>query len=299
MSNIKFTGIMPALVTPLNADETINRDVAERLMKDQMANGMDGFYVCGGTGEGPIVAPSARKEMAEITRDVTKGKGKCIVHVGAVDLKTAVDLAKHSAEIGADAISSVPPFFFHYNEKEIEQYYHALADACGLPVLMYASPLAGVNITVEMIDRFMKTVPNLIGLKWTSADYYTMHRIKELNGGDINVINGPDEMLSCGLVMGADGGIGGTYATMPKKLRAIYDYFKAGDIPAMQKVQFEANRLIEVIIRYGVVPSVRQILKWNGFDCGHSVYPAPRMTEENAKLLRADLDALGYEENYL
>lgn len=298
MSNVKFTGIMPALVTPLNADESINRSAAERLMKWHLSQGMDGFYLCGGTGEGPVVQPKARMELAEIARAETKGKANLIVHVGAVDLKTAVALAKHAGEIGVDAISSVPPFFFHYGEAQIAQYYTALSEASGLPVIMYASPLSGVNITWDMVGRLMN-VPNMIGLKWTSYDYYTMHRIKELNGGDINVLNGPDEALLCGLSMGADGGIGATYNVMPKVFRQIFDCFKAGDISGAQQAQFRANQLISILIKYEVVPSVKEVLKMLGYDCGYGVYPTKRLSDDEIKALRRDLDAIEYEKYYL
>ena len=176
-SNVKFTGVMPALVTPLNADETIDGAAARKLMQWLLSEGMDGFDLCGGTGEGPVVQKSERMKLAEIAREETQSKGDLIVHVGAVDLKTAAELAEHAGKIGADAISSVPPFFFQYGEAQIKQYYTALAEASGLPVIMYASPLAGVNITWDMVDRLME-IPGMIGLKWTSNDYYTMRRIK-------------------------------------------------------------------------------------------------------------------------
>ena len=94
MENVKFTGIMPALVTPLNADETINEAASRKLMQWLLSEGMDGFYLCGGTGEGPVVQKAERMKLAEIAREETQGKGDLIVHVGAVDLKTAAELAK-------------------------------------------------------------------------------------------------------------------------------------------------------------------------------------------------------------
>ena len=184
MKNVLFTGILPALVTPLTERETINEDAARRLMRWHMDQGMDGFYICGATGEGPVVAPKERMRLAEIAREETRARGKkAIVHVGAIDLTTAKALARHAGEIGADAISSVPPFFFGYGEKEIAQYYTELSEAAGLPLIMYCSPLSGVNITYDMVGRFLN-IPRAIGVKWTSYDYYTMHRIKELRGGD-------------------------------------------------------------------------------------------------------------------
>lgn len=188
--NILFTGVMSALVSCVDEDGNVYERSMRRLMNDQMKAGLNGFYLCGGTGEGPVLQKKTRMEIAEIAKDEVKNGGSLIAHVGAIDLTTAVELARHAGRIGLDAISSVPPFFFHYGEAEIADYYKALSDASGLPVLMYASPLSGVSITWDMVDRFMD-IPNMIGLKWTSYDYFTMHRIKELRSGNINVINGP------------------------------------------------------------------------------------------------------------
>ena len=299
MNNVLFSGILPALITPLDKEERINADTARRLMNWHMDCGCTGFYLLGATGEGPVVSPKERMRLAEIGREETAKRGaKAIVHVGCVDLKTAVELARHAGSIGADAISSVPPFFFGYGEKEIGQYYAALADASGLPLIMYCSPLSGTVITCEMVDRFLN-IPGAIGVKWTSYDYYTMHRIKSLREGNVNVLNGPDETLLCGLTMGADGGIGGTYNVMPKLFVEIYDRWQAGDIEGARAAQFKANKLIEVLIRYGVQTGVKEILGRLGYDCGHCVYPLKRLSDEERKGLNDALDALHYEDEYV
>ncbi|MGI6695429.1 MAG: dihydrodipicolinate synthase family protein [Christensenellales bacterium] len=297
-SNVKFNGVMSALVSCIDEHENINEDAMRRLMAWHLKEGFTGFYLTGGTGEGPVLQKETRKRIAEIAKDAVGDQAKLIAHVGAIDLKTASELARHAGKIGLDAISSVPPFFFHYGEQEIADYYKALADASGLPVLMYASPLSGVNITWDMVDRLMD-IPNMIGLKWTSYDYFTMHRIKSLRGGNINVINGPDECLLCGLVMGADGGIGATYNVMPKLFAEIYRHFHAGDIPAAQAAQFKANKMIELLIRFGVVCAIKEILSMIGYDCGHQVFPQKRMKDEEKAALRKALQEIRFEEEYL
>jgi len=298
-NNVLFSGVMPALVACVDDNGKVLEDSMRRLMAWHMREGMDGFYVCGATGEGPVLQPETRMRIAEIARDAAGDKAKIILHVGAIDLTTAVKLAKHAAGIGVDAISSVPPFFFGYGEKEIREYYTALSDASGLPILIYASPLSGVSITWDMVERFLNSVPNMIGLKWTSYDYFTMHRIKELNGGNVNVLNGPDECLMCGLAMGADGGIGGTYNIMPKLFRRIYDSMRAGDIEGARAAQFKANKVIEVLLKFGVAVGVKDALSMLGFDCGYTVYPQKRFTDEERAAFRAALKALDFEKEYV
>ena len=297
-NNVKFTGVMSALVSCIDENENVKEQSMRKIMNWHLKEGFSGFYLTGGTGEGPILQKETRKRIVEIAKDEMGDRGDLIVHVGAIDLRTATELAAHAAEVGADAISSVPPFFFKYGEAQIRDYYKALSDASGLPILMYASPLSGVNITWDMVDRLMD-IPNMIGLKWTSYDYYNMHKIKELRGGNINVINGPDECLLCGLAMGADGGIGATYNIMPKVFTEIYNNFKAGNLAAAQEAQFKANKLIGVLGKVGAGCAIKDLLDMLGFDCGYQVYPQKRMTPEEQEVFRAAIKALNYEQEYV
>ncbi|MFA6293509.1 MAG: dihydrodipicolinate synthase family protein [Victivallales bacterium] len=298
MSNVKFKGIMPAIVSPLNEDGSVKEKSLRKLIDWQLKAGCKGFYICGATGEGTVMKPDSRKAMAEIAVDEARGKGCVISHIGAIDLRTAQDLARHATDIGVDAISSVPPFFYGYGEREIHQYYQALSDSSDVPMLMYASPMSGTVIKAEMVEK-MLGIRNMIGLKWTSYDYYEMRKIKELNGGDINVINGPDETLLCGLVMGADGGIGATYNPMPKVFVKIYDSFVSGNIAAAQEAQFKANRLIRIIIKHGVLNGVKDMLDMLGFDIGYCTYPMKRFTASEQEAFRTELRSIRFEEEYL
>ncbi len=296
-SNVLFDGVMPAIVSCVDEDGGVYENTTRRIIDWHLGAGAKGFYICGGTGEGPVLQKKTRMEIAEIAKDAVGNRGKIISHVGAIDLKTAVELAEHAGKIGLDAVSSVPPFFFGYGEKEIANYYKAIAEASGLPVLIYASPLSGITITWDMVDRLMD-IPGVIGLKWTNYDYYTMRRIKELRGGNINVINGPDECLLCGLVMGADGGIGATYNVMPGLFCDIYKNYREGNIEEARKLQFRANQLINVLIKFGVVAGIKDILNMMGYDCGYQVYPQKRFTEEEQKAFREAVKALSFDELY-
>ena len=123
-TNILFTGVMSALVSCVDEDGNVYERSMRRLMNDQMKAGLNGFLSLRWNGEGPVLQKKkTRMEIAEIAKDEVKNGGSLIAHVGAIDLTTAVELARHAGRIGLDAISSVPPFFFHYGEAEIADYY--------------------------------------------------------------------------------------------------------------------------------------------------------------------------------
>ena len=298
MSNKQFQGIMPALITPVYEDGTIREAAARSLMESLIEKGVHGFYICGATGEGPVLSEKARMKMAEIAVDQVRGRVKIINHVGAADVQSALRLARHAQEVGCDAISSVPPnFFYDYDEDGVFNYYKALSENCEKPLLVYATGMFKQADIVPLIDRLLK-LDTVIGLKFTRFNYYEMHRIVELNGGDVNVINGPDEMLICGLTMGADAGIGSTYNVMPGEFVKLFESYRSGDLAAAQRQQFKINHAIEIMLRHGLFPALKHMLTVKGFDVGQPVFPMKRFTPAQEEALMKDLAAIRFFEDY-
>ena len=292
MSNKIFSGIMPAFITPVDKDSHLKAECARNIMRWELKSGVNGFYVNGATGEGLLLSEGVRRELAEISVEECKGKAVVINHVGAVDTQQAIRLAKHAGEIGCDAVSSLlPNYVTMYTDDQILDYYKRLNDASGLPVLVYCKGLTG-NKPYEFMQKAIAT-EGIIGCKYTIFDYYTMRRILELNGGDINVINGPDEMLVLGLTMGADGGIGSTYNVMPDKFLKLYKAFRAGDYETARNTQFEINHIITILLNHGCIESCKEVLNIMGLDAGSVVYPGKVFDKEETAVLKKELIEAG------
>lgn len=298
MSRIKFTGIMPALITPLDKNGHVNKKAVKELMDDNYAAGVKGFYVTGGTGEGPVLSAAQRMEMTDAAIEANAGRGQIIIHTGSINCEESMELTRYATKAGADGISSVPPsFYFKFNLAETVDYYKEMADNTDKPVLVYASLQSGSAVDVNVMMAELLKIDNICGAKDTRGNYFAMWALKHLNGGDINVINGPDEMLLCGLSVGADGGIGSTYSIMPGLFVEMYNKFKAGDIVGAQAVQEKLNKLIGVFIRWAdgdIIRSVKAALTLNGFEAGKAVAPARDYTPEQYAKLKAELEAAGY-----
>lgn len=299
MNRIMFTGIMPALVTPVNDDGSIRREVSEKLVKDLGKTGITGYYILGGTGEGVTIDRNIRMEFTELVKSAAPAGLKIINHIAATDLATVRMLAKHSREIGVDGIASVPPFFYGYDEQGIIEYYTAMSEASeGLPLMVYASPLSGAPVSVSTIEKMM-SIPGFVGMKYTNPNYYLMSRYKKLDGGNINIINGPDEMLALGLQMGADGGIGSTYNNMPGLYVKLYEAFKKGDFTEMLRLQNKANDVIELMLATGnVIGCVKAALELVGYEVGEPNRPMNRLTKEQRDTFFTGLEKLGFPEDF-
>ena len=288
MSNILIKGILPAMITPLSKSGEVLENSIELNMNKNYSAGAAGFYICGSTGEGPVLTAEKRMKTAEAVMRFNSGRGKIINHVGASSPEEAFCLARHAEKIGCDAVSSVVPnFYYKYNDDEIIEYYKRLADEAKLPVIAYAQSLYTGDITALM-KKLIK-IDGVIGVKFTLTDFYAMHRIKELNSGDINVINGPDEMLICGLSMGADAGIGSTYNIMCGEYVKLFNAFGEGDINTARSQQYKINKIITILIKYGVIRSIKYILTLQGIESGSSVFPGAELSGEEKKALENEL----------
>lgn len=276
---MKFQGIIPALVTPLNEDESINIPVLEKLMEALLEQGADGFYVAGATGEGLALRPQERCILAQESIRIAAGRKPCIIQVASTDFSQAVALAKHAEAVGAAAISSTPPLFFGYNETEVYHYYKRLAESVHIPLMIYYNPAAGFAINANFAAKMFE-VDNITAIKWTSSDYSQVIRLKDMTHGEMNVINGPDATLLLGLCAGADGGIGTTYNYLMKYYRRIYDSFISGDLCMAQEVQRQVNRILAARPKYPGIPLTKVILETMGFPVGNATFPMYRLTSE-------------------
>ncbi len=291
---MRFEGIMPALVSPLNEDETINTAVLKDLIKYLMQKGVDGFYVGGATGEGIALKSEERMILAEtVVGNVNKRK-PCIIHIAAAGFNDAILLAKHAEKIGADAISALPPLFFAYDENDIYNYYKRLAEAVGIPMMIYYNPAAGVHVDAQFAARMFE-IDNITAIKWTSSNYYEMMKLKDLTHGEMNIINGPDEMLLMGLNAGADGGIGTTYNFMPELIKSVYDNFKNNNKEAAQMSQMQVDRIISALLEYKTIPATKVILEEMGFSVGNATFPMKRYTKQEKQRIISDAKNAGWQ----
>jgi N-acetylneuraminate lyase len=292
-----LTGIFPALVTPIDGDDSINTRALGDLVEYLLDQQVDGFYLCGNTGEGMLLTEAERRLVAEVAIRQVHGRVPVIIHVGAPATPMAERLAAHAREIGADAVASVPPFYFSVDNQGIEDHYRRIQLAGGLPLYLYNIPdVTRVSLSAGLVSRLLREGRPL-GLKFTSYDMLTFRDILETCGPELNVFAGPDEMLLPFLLMGAHGGIGTTYNCMPHLFVELYAAWHRGDIARAQALQFEIDRVILVLRDYGVVPAVKATMRMLGIDCGVPRGPLRALAPEQVEKLEHELRQVGCWEN--
>lgn len=289
-----FTGIMPALITPLNDDgKTVNEKSTREFIEFLLGQGADGFYITGSTGEGLVLEEEERMRLCEIAVDQVKGRKPIICHTAAINFDEALRLSKHAEKTGADAISAIPPIFFHYRDEDIYNYYKSLAQSTGLPFIMYNHPSANGGLSADMVAKCFE-VDNITGVKWTVNNFYELMKVKDITNGEMNIINGPDEMLIAGLAAGADAGIGTTYNVMLPEYLAIYKSFKEGNIEKAREIQLKVNRVVTAMLKHEVISSTKAMCTRMGFESGMATYPLKQMLDREIEALNKDLDIAGW-----
>lgn len=279
----KLSGVFPALPTPFTAEGKVNAKSLEALVKRNLLKGVDGFYVCGSTGESLLLSKEERKYILDIVADTVGGAKPLICHIGCLSTADAIELARH-AESKVAAVSSIPPIYFKYSYDEIKGYYYDLADSIGTGIILYNIPvLTGISLNDDNLADFFID-ERFVGLKHTSNDFFSMERAR-VRFPDITIFNGYDELFLAGLSMGADGGIGSTYNVMPEKFVAMANLMRRGELEQARLIQREANAVIKEFVKIGVIPALKACLTLMGIDAGDARKPFQKVSEAQRESL--------------
>ena len=243
---------------------------------------MKGVYVGGSSGECIYQSKEERKVVLENVMAEAKGKLTVIAHVACNNTADSQELAAHAESLGVDAIASIPPIYFHLPPYAIAKYWNDISDAApNTDFIIYNIPqLAGVALNVPLLKEMLKN-PRCIGVKNSSMPTQDIQMWRD--EGAI-VFNGPDEQLISGLVMGAVGGIGGTYGAMPELYVKLYECVKEGRLDTALEIQNDCCRIIyKLCSGHGnMYAMIKEVLRKMGCpDCGSVRAPLAELVESD------------------
>lgn len=281
-------GIIPALLTPFDAEGRIHTAALEKLVAWNLEKGVNGFYVGGSTAEAFLLDEKERNLVYEVVAKTAGGKCLLIAHVGSISTEQAIRFAKVAEHLGYDAISAIAPFYYKFSFEQIKHYYFDIVRTVDLPMIIYNFPnFSGVNLSVDQVAEFLAD-DRFIGVKHTSNDFFSLEQFKSRFPEKV-VYNGFDEMLLSGLAAGADGGIGSTYNFMAEKYVRLWRLWQEGDLSGARKIQQECNRIIAALCKVGVMEGEKEILCQLGFEFGEARKPFSRLTDEQKQFLRKNV----------
>lgn len=300
----KYHGIIPAFYACYDEAGEISSEGVKALVQYFIDKGVQGLYVNGSSGECIYQSVADRKKILEAVMEVAKGKLTIINHVACNNLKDSVELARHSEELGVDAIAAIPPIYFRLPEYSIAAYWNGISAAApNTDFIIYNIPqLAGVSLTPSLYNEMLKN-PRVVGVKNSSMPVQDIDTFVTLGGEDYVVFNGPDEQFLGGRLMGAKGGIGGTYGAMPELFLRLNQLIADKDLETARQLQATINTIIGKLVSghghmYAVIKEVIRIN--DGLDIGSVREPLTALTEadlviaqEAAQLIRVAKERFG------
>jgi len=291
-------GIFPATVSTFDMDGRFDPVSMRRIVRHQIDAGVDGLYVCGGTGEGLLMNFKERQDLLETVLDETRGDVTVIAHVGAFQIPETIALARHASGIGVDAISALPPSYF-YKPDEISQinYYKSIAQVSEVPLLIYNIPQrTGIAMTEVLYEELIQ-VDNIIGMKDSSGDIYTLGHLAGKWKESV-IFEGEDGLLLPGLIAGAIGGIGASYNLMPDLFVQLWEAYQGKNIDKAAGIQARINEIIQaLLISPDLIGGIKQVLAWMDLECGPPRSPNRTLSSEESAKLRQAFDSIDFFDN--
>lgn len=244
----KYQGIFPAFYACYDESGDISPERVRALTRFFMEKGVQGVYVGGSSGECIYQSVADRKLVLENVMAEAKGRLIVIAHVACNSTRDSQELAAHAESLGVDAIASIPPIYFRLPDYAIAKYWNDISAAApNTDFIIYNIPqLAGTALSIPLLKTMLEN-PRTIGVKNSSMPTQDIQMFKDTgsqNGRDFVVFNGPDEQLISGMVIGADGGIGGTYGAMIELYVKLYELVKSGDLATARVLQNDVNNVI-------------------------------------------------------
>lgn len=290
---LKPHGIIPAMVTPLTAEDEVNEAALRGLTNHLIDGGSHALFAIGSQGEFWAFSKAEKRRISEIVVDESRGRVPVYAGTAAITTRETVELTKDAEAIGVDAVSILTPFFLSPSELELYDHYHTIANATSLPIVLYTNPArTGVNISPGLLSKLAE-IDNIVGVKDSSGDLQLTAEYVRVAPDDFSVLMGRDTLILAGLMYGAKGSIAATANVKPELVVSIYERFVAGDLDGAREAQ-EALAPLRLAFSWGTFPVViKEALDLMGMEAGTSRAPVGQMSTDKREQLQAVLQDMG------
>jgi 4-hydroxy-tetrahydrodipicolinate synthase len=286
-------GIIPAMVTPFHADESVNVDALRLLTRFLIDGGVQGLFPTGSQGEFYALTPGERQRVWDLVVQETAGRVPVYAGTGGVTTREVIALNRLAERVGVSGVSVITPYFITPSQEELYTHYASIADATELPVILYNNPgrTGGVNLSVDLVTRLSEH-PNIVGIKDSSGDLSVAMAFIEATDKDFTVLVGRDTLIFAGLIHGAKGAITATANVAPALVVAIYRAFLEGRLEEALAAQQRLAPLRQAF-GLGTFPVVvKEALTMVGIPAGPARGPVGPMAPHQRERLRAVVAAL-------
>ena len=293
MKNTIFTGAGVAIITPMNADGSINYDGFAENIEFQIANGTDAIIVCGTTGEASTMTDDEHIECIRFAVEKTAGRIPVIAGTGSNDTKYAVELSKIAQEKGADGLLLVTPYYNKASQKGLVAHFTAIADAVDIPIILYNIPgRTGVSIDMNTY-KILGQHKNIVAVKEASGNISYTSKLIAQCGDLLDVYSSNDDIIVPMMSIGAKGVISVISNIMPKETHEITQLCLANNCEEAAKLQMKYLELINnLFIEVNPIP-IKEAMNQMKMPSGPCRLPLCEMTDEHIETLKNSMKKIG------
>lgn len=287
-----FQGVATAMVTPFTAEGGLNLKTFDQLIDRQIAAGTNALVVCGSTGEPSTMDISEEAVLLSHTVERVNKRIPIIMGAGSNDTGFAVRSVKQAAQLGADALLVVTPYYNKTTQEGLYRHYMTVADAACLPIIVYNVPSrTNLNLLPATLERIAQH-PNIVAVKEASGDLAQVAEVA-LRCPELSIYSGNDDIVVPVLSVGGKGVISVVSNLMPERTGEMVASWFAGDVKKAAAIQLELLPLVKALFcEVNPIP-VKTALRDLGFGCGPLRLPLIDMAQHNHDELNAQMRALG------
>ena len=225
----RFTGVGTALVTPFRTDGSLDEAAVSRLARRQIDGGVQFLVPCGTTGEVPTLTDDEQVRIVQLVTAEAKGRVPVLAGAGGYNTQEVIHAALRMRDAGADGILSVTPYYNKPTPEGLFQHYRAIADAVGLPIIVYNVPgRTGCNVDPATLVR-LSTIPNVVGVKEASGNMTQMCEICASVPAEFIVLSGDDALTLPLMAVGGRGIISVASNEIPAEMSRMVSLAERGD----------------------------------------------------------------------
>lgn len=289
-----FTGSGTAIVTPMNADGSVNYESFRKLIEFQIENQTDAIIVCGTTGEASTLTHEEHLDVIKYCVDVVAKRIPVIAGTGSNCTETAIYLSTEAEKAGADALLLVSPYYNKATQNGLFAHFKAVADAVKIPIILYnVQSRTGMNIAPATIVKLADACDNIVAVKEASGNISQVAKIAALSKGKIDIYSGNDDQILPILSLGGKGVISVLSNVAPRQTHELCAKFFAGDVVGSTQMQLDAIELVDALFcEVNPIP-VKQALNLMGMEAGGLRLPLTEMEADTTARLKAAMEAYG------
>ena len=283
---VVFRGSGVAIVTPFNADGSVNFEVYEKLIDFQLDNGTDAIVACGTTGEASTLTDDEQIEVIRFTVDAVKKRVPVVAGTGSNDTKHGVKLSVEAQKAGADACLIISPYYNKTTQNGLIKHIGAAANAVDIPCIIYNVPgRTGMNIDPKTVKELLQ-FDNIVGIKEASGNLAQIMDIAELCGDRMALYSGNDDNTIPILSMGGQGLISVVANVIPRDTHDMIMSCLDGDHETALRMQLRMLPLCRASMSEVNPIPIKAALRLMGYEAMYYRAPLCEMGEAAFEVLK-------------